>query len=186
MLPIPLGVLIETRKLGLLRSYWQMWDPHPGLLTSSSMLCLLLCTAPYTHGTRKENRTKQYTKWEMDIPSALRGWRDCLQALQIKTEVFQEITSTPSYSFLHYTPKKWGHTIFSAFKRSLQQERKVAESNILRLAVIKFLLRQILLLSLACNELVSAFNALVIVSLKNLIKHSWILLIVINKSDKLE
>lgn len=78
-----------------------------------------------------------------------------------------------------------------SFLPSLRQgppsrKRQRAEPNISRLEVIKFLVQRILLLSLARNELVSAFNVLVIVSLKNLIKHCWILLIIINKSDNLE
>lgn len=72
---------------------------------------------------------------------------------------------------------------FLFFKESHGKKGKRAESNILRLEVIKFLLKQILLLSSACNELFSAFYAVVIVSPKNLIKHCWILLIIINRSD---
>lgn len=69
-----------------------------------------------------------YTEWVLKIPSALREGSLCLHALGTKSEAFQETITTPypSSSLLHHTPnsKMRGHTIFSAFERSSQQERK--------------------------------------------------------------
>ena len=94
---------------------------QPGLLASHATHWLY-CSL------HKWDMKKLYTEWVLKIPSALREWRLSLHALGTKSEAFQETVNTPypSYPLLHHTPnsKMQGHTIFSAFERSSQQERK--------------------------------------------------------------